>query len=840
MAWSDDPFWLDASRAALDALDEADIVLVPDEFLHLHERFAPLEFSFGLDTAAQRIAYCCTKDDSDRLAPALLSSNEARFRWANEVFTLGGSFDWRRSNRPALRQHLRFWQLRLDRRDRDQAVREPTWRPALGGDPGATGPQILVIGASGMGNVGDDLLAQTVADILRASVQARVSLAGPDVDPFHLKRFDGVVVGGGGLLYASRDGSKEWQNLANYLKFGPICRDAGIPVAMIGVSDQDHAHAIESNPLVNAFARTCLPSFAPVTTRDADSSALLARLGGRAVETGSDLLFAAFDRVASMPAPATHTASRIALAGELFHCAGFDRATGASPSLAAVVAGHSFDYLLMSDDDVEHASRAYTRFARVGATVETVDLRGESLPTLVSRFRCLRGLITTRFHGLVMAAMTGLPVLALDGEQGKKARLLRELGAIDGRLLLNDDTSESGLSALHAALGGELSAIDMHSVRRHASDADVHRRTLATFAGGLTMHSASDEADMRKPVRGLRWPGAPRELSDEEALRERLTAGGEVGLCWAASSSDTQGYANLGDALSAVIVSALSGMPVKHVHFNRQRSKLVAVGSIGHAICSGEAVMWGPGVSIRGGVLGRNVPRTRYDIRAMRGTISADHFRNLGVFVPQVYGDPVWFLPSIFHEPVEKKWELGVIPHIQDIEGFGPDARPPAESLRYVVDDADAKGVTLINTWHRADWEGMKQTLRRILSCKRIVSQSFHGVVIAEAYGIPVLNFRQMAGRKNGPMRISLQRPCTTDPRIYEFYGGGPARNFVMYAQRREERTDWSAVIRAIDRVWKPFEFNALPLLDAFPLPLACHPLRERLADLRHIEALSF
>jgi hypothetical protein len=89
-------------------------------------------------------------------------------------------------------------------------------------------------------------------------------------------------------------------------------------------------------------------------------------------------------------------------------------------------------------------------------------------------------------------------------------------------------------------------------------------------------------------------------------------------------------------------------------------------------------------------------------------------------------------------------------------------------------------------------------------------------------------------------MRISLQRPCTTDPRIYEFYGGGPARNFVMYAQRREERTDWSAVIRAIDRVWKPFEFNALPLLDAFPLPLACHPLRERLADLRHIEALSF
>jgi polysaccharide pyruvyl transferase WcaK-like protein len=840
MAWSDDPLWLDASRAALDAVDEADIVLVPHEFLDLHERFAPLEFSFGLDAAEQRIAYCCTKDDSDRLAPALLSPDEVRYRWANEVFILGGGFTWRRSNRPSLRQHLRFWQLRLDRRDRDQAVREPTWRPALGGDTGAKGPQVLVIGASGMGNVGDDLLAQTVADILRQCSRARVSLAGPDVDPFHLKRFDGVVVGGGGLVYASRDGSKEWQNLANYLKFGPICRDAGIPVAMIGVSDQDHAHAIESNPLVKRFARSCLPSFAPVTTRDADSSALLGRLQARAVETGSDLLFAAFDRIASMPACASSTAPRIALAGELFNCAVFDQATAAKPLFEAVVAGQSFNYLLMSDDDVEHARRAYTRFARFGAKVETVDLRGEGLPALVSHFRCARGLVTTRFHGLVMAAMTGLPVLALDGEQGKKARLLRELGATDRRLLLNGDTSESGVAALHAALRGELSAIDMQAVQRHASHAEIHRRALATFAGSLATRGSPDEADQRKSVKGLRWPGAPREPSDEEALRERLTAGGEVALCWAASSSDTKGYANLGDALSAVIVSALSGLPVKHVHFNRQQSKLVAVGSIGHAISGGEAVMWGTGVSIRGGVLGRNVPRTRYDMRALRGTISADHFRNLGVFVPLVYGDPVWFLPSIFHEPVEKKWELGVIPHIQDIEGFGPDARPPAESLRYVVDDADAKAVTVINTWHRADWQGMKQTLRRILSCKRIVSQSFHGVVIAEAYGIPVLNFRQMAGRKNGPMRISLQRPCTTDPRIYEFYGGGRARNFVMYAQRREERTDWAAVIRAVDRTWRAFEFNALPLLDAFPLPLACHPLRERLVDHRHIEALSF
>ena len=67
------------------------------------------------------------------------------------------------------------------------------------------------------------------------------------------------------------------------------------------------------------------------------------------------------------------------------------------------------------------------------------------------------------------------------------------------------------------------------------------------------------------------------------------------------------------------MVGALSGLPVRHVNFDAPGDKLVAVGSIAHAIRGGRAVLWGPGVSIRGGVLADNVKLTEYDVRALRG-----------------------------------------------------------------------------------------------------------------------------------------------------------------------------------------------------------------------------
>lgn len=345
----------------------------------------------------------------------------------------------------------------------------------------------------------------------------------------------------------------------------------------------------------------------------------------------------------------------------------------------------------------------------------------------------------------------------------------------------------------------------------------------------------SDALLLRSLVRA-----ASSRRSHPHANALALCTGGSVGLCRAHSTRQTGGFANLGDALSAVIVSALSGRAVHDVPFAWPVTKLVAVGSIGHAIKYGTAVVWGAGVSTERGLLQRNARFTRYDVRAIRGPISAEHYKRVGISVPDVYGDPVWLLPSILSEPVEKRFELGVIPHIQDVDGTQPHSPPRQESLRWIVDEADAEEIAVINTWHESTWEGLLAKVGLIRSCKRVVSQSFHGVVIAEAYGIPVLHFSSAHGMRNGPRRIDLDQPCDTDPRVWEFYAGGRRSEYYMYVQRRKERTDWEKVIRAIDRYWQPFEFDAAPLVDAFPLPLAFDPLTERARSFAVLERLRF
>lgn len=843
-----DHYWQGAADAALAALDEADLVLVPQEFLSLSDHFAPLEFSWGVPLDGRKVAFCICKDDPDRLADPLLdATTKGQYRWANEVFVLGANFAWRSNPKHGLKAHLGAWLNCVQSHRNGVPVRRSRLRRSVVslGRPGQQ-PKVLVVGASGMGNVGDDLLADVLAETLFDAGAAEVWLSGPDVDPLDLRTFDALVVGGGGLIYAARGAQREWQNLANYLKFGPVCHAKGVPVALIGVGDQDHGHGIDAHPLVATFTRYCLPLFCSVSTRDAASTELLARYGAARPRTGPDLLFTWADRAAQAPRPMRVGPRRIALAGELYDNEGFRSWLTQDPSaLHESLQYCDFDFLVMSEDDVAHGQRLREAFRAAGGGLSLVDLRGHALESLVYQFAGLQGLVTTRFHGLVLALLTRLPLLALDGPQGKSARLLAELGAT-AALASTEEAPSATAARISRAVEGEWPARDDAPVDALSEHSQLHRDAIDELlapllqrygAAAVTTRGNLHTAILSRPAAAV---AGPPDAERDHNTRAGLLAGGEVGLCFAASTRETQGYANLGDALSAVVVCALSGQPVRHVNFGENRCKLVAVGSIAHAVHGGEAVLWGSGVSARGGILPRNVPLTRYDVRALRGPISAGHLRGLGVSAPEVYGDPVWLLPSIFHEPIEKKYELGVIPHIQDIEGHGPQALPPADSLRYRIDSAIADSVTLINTWHEPTWDGMKATLRRILECKRIVSQSFHGVVIAEAYRIPVLNFRQMTSLRNGPARIPLGEPCTTDPRIFEFYQGGPRDHFWMYAQRRDQRSDWGAVMRAVDAHWEPFEYDPAPLLQAFPLPLAYDPLRSQIPTDRHLAALKF
>jgi hypothetical protein len=304
------------------------------------------------------------------------------------------------------------------------------------------------------------------------------------------------------------------------------------------------------------------------------------------------------------------------------------------------------------------------------------------------------------------------------------------------------------------------------------------------------------------------------ETRAKVVFADAAVAAGRVPLAWVRPTAAAP-FPNLGDALSPVIVGAVSGMAIEPRDFDDRRSRLVAVGTIAHAQRNGEVHMWGTGLDATGYALPAD---TRLDVHAMRGPRSADVLRRLGVDVPPIYGDPVWFLPRILpRRPAPPQAELGVIVHISELDRADPRAPLLSDFIRYDVPAELGGAIRIINTFTANSFRGLFDKVDEMLACRRIASTSFHGLLIAEAYGIPCVWF---GPRPGGAMSIDPHNPAIeADHRFLDFFAGTAAKRMRAFCQPREERTHWDKLIRWIDRAWQPLEYDPEPLLSAFPLP---------------------
>lgn len=294
---------------------------------------------------------------------------------------------------------------------------------------------------------------------------------------------------------------------------------------------------------------------------------------------------------------------------------------------------------------------------------------------------------------------------------------------------------------------------------------------------------------------------------------------GALRLSWVWTTA-THGDANLGDALSAVVVAALSGLDIKRSAFDSDTERLAAVGTIGHAFCRGKVHFWGTGFDMarnrNGALAGYQLPEdTDIAVHAVRGRETAVALRQRGLHVPENYGDPVWFLPKIFPAHVEKTHDLGVIVHISELETPNAASLVKAAIERYRIPAEFSSRIRIINTYAPASITGLKAKVEEIVSCRRILSTSLHGLVIAETYGIPCAWFANDAG-ESGPLYLSGVRQI--DHRMRDFYSG-VGRDYVLaFLQPRNLPTDWGAAIRFLDSHWRPLVYSGRELFRAFPL----------------------
>lgn len=167
------------------------------------------------------------------------------------------------------------------------------------------------------------------------------------------------------------------------------------------------------------------------------------------------------------------------------------------------------------------------------------------------------------------------------------------------------------------------------------------------------------------------------------------------------------GVPNFGDKLTTFILGHLG---VEHENVTPEGADMVMVGSIlEHLPPRWAGTVFGSG-KLR--------PSTRIDLTnanvvALRGRLTRN-LADLDQDTAPILGDP-GLLVSEFVRQGPAKHDLGVIPHWSDTE--------LAQRFPYghVIDVSQEPG----------------KVIAEIASCKRIISSSLHGLIVADAYGIP-------------------------------------------------------------------------------------------------------
>ena len=204
------------------------------------------------------------------------------------------------------------------------------------------------------------------------------------------------------------------------------------------------------------------------------------------------------------------------------------------------------------------------------------------------------------------------------------------------------------------------------------------------------------------------WRAGKRFAADPaRRIIASISCRGRIPLAWFANS-------NWGDALNPVLVSMISGKPVRHTQA-AYCDCYMAIGSILDTANS-RTVVWGTGFCVQG----QTVQEPPKAIHAVRGPLTRAALLKAGINCPEVYGDPALLLPRFFNPDVHKHYKVGIIPHY--VDKFHP----------WIQSYQKNPDVRIIDV--QGDlWE----FVRAVKSCKVVVSSSLHGLICSDAYGVP-------------------------------------------------------------------------------------------------------
>ena len=186
-------------------------------------------------------------------------------------------------------------------------------------------------------------------------------------------------------------------------------------------------------------------------------------------------------------------------------------------------------------------------------------------------------------------------------------------------------------------------------------------------------------------------------------------------------------HRNWGDDLNYYFINHLTKHPVVFFHRFWLAKKLdfknyLCIGTLLDAVnySKESTIVWGTGVSGQDRLF--TIPK---EIRSVRGQKTIDFLQEKNIPYPALVGDPALILP-LFYQPKnkEKKYKLGIIPHVIDLE----------HPIIKQIQSENSNEVLIINLSKFEKWTDI---IDQICSCECIASSSLHGLITSDTYGVP-------------------------------------------------------------------------------------------------------
>lgn len=151
----------------------------------------------------------------------------------------------------------------------------------------------------------------------------------------------------------------------------------------------------------------------------------------------------------------------------------------------------------------------------------------------------------------------------------------------------------------------------------------------------------------------------------------------------------------------------------------------------------------------------------KLDIRCVRGPYTKQILSNAGYECPDVYGDPAIIMPLIYNPKVDKQYDVSVITHIGN-NGVNGNL-------------LDINGINKIEI-QTDDYEYFVTEIKK---SKKVISSSLHGIILAEAYGVPAIfaahnvmneimkfyDWYESTGRANFQIASSIEMALEMEPK---------------------------------------------------------------------------